>query len=526
MSSAADMWRKRLESGEEHVVPGPLRAAMKFLLDAQIRGEGWAGYPHLPADLHVTAQVVTAARLFRHQAADVATGNAAVWIGSAFPSLDTTEDLISLLAVVEGQSDGTDTDGLRGKLAVNLGNGDPSTVLLARALLAAEHWPHVARATARPWVDRVLGRQLSDGSWSSAHLAEESVPVTAWAVRALAPWRDRREVATAADRGLTYLRSVLGKQGWTSPALTGTYVLTVVLRALATGSGQAELSEEGLDRLRLLQGPDGGWGGGPGEPSSSEHTAAAVIALAEFEAFRFVSLRLTRLTVAELQSELSELAKKQAVVNANIDAWVEERAGKILADRNRLQQRVDDLQASLKNARMIRRTVLLNLLKRSSVSAAKARRITVTGLMALLVVGMVVTWLNAIAMDRFGVVLRYGIAGVDASVTIALGYLIVRAEWRESHAVDGMAASFLMIDFIEMTDGLSARDSQELAYGLIREGAELPYDYAYRFFQEYIYRRKFPLIRMRQLDNWITAYLKADGKTRKEFLAHLRETLS
>ena len=213
------MWLNRLDAGEEHVIPGALQAAMKFLLEAQIHGEGWAGYPCLPADLHVTAQVVTAVRLFRQQATDVAAGNAAVWIRTKASSPDTAEALISLLAVAEGPLDGSHTDDLRAELAEKLKNGDPSTVILARALLVAERWPETARETARPWVERVIGRQQSDGSWPSAHLAEESVPVTAWAVRALAPWRDRPDVAMAADRGLAYLRSVLQEQGWTSPTL-------------------------------------------------------------------------------------------------------------------------------------------------------------------------------------------------------------------------------------------------------------------------------------------------------------------
>ena len=83
-----------------------------------------------------------------------------------------------------------------------------------------------------------------------------------------------------------------------------------------------------------------------------------------------------------------------------------------------------------------------------------------------------------------------------------------------------------MVDYMEATDGISARDRQDFAFELIRESAELPSDYAYRSFRDFIYHKRYPLIIRQQLENWLAEYLEADEKARKEFLSQLRQTIS
>lgn len=518
MNPDAEEWLKRLRTGEEHVVPSPLHRAMTFLLDARNPDEGWAEYLHLPTNLQVTAEAITALRFFRRSAADVAAANAAVWVRRTHGSRETAEDLIALLAVAgtEGQPDGAYADRLSGNLAERI--TEVSTVLLARALLAAETQPE----TARPWLEELLARQRGDGSWQSARRADEAIPVTAWAVRALAAWRALPDAARAADRGLAYLRLILRERGWASPALANTYVLAIVTRALATGSGDPELSEEGLNRLRRRQRPDGGWGAGPGEPPSAEQTAAAVIAFAECGAFQYVPLRSARQAVSELTAAQAELARRHESLESDMDARVEERAAYILADRDRLQRRVNELQKDVDGLR--------GLISAANVDPpeTKVHRGTIytTLLSVALSVGAAAT--TGLIANRSGkqswLVTSVYIGALVITIVTAVGVYLVRPGLASIES--GLAGSRLVDAFMTASEPLTARERQDVAYELIREGAELPADYARRFFQEWFYRRELDPSVAQALRRWIEDYVGADEGTRKEFLSRLRKTVA
>lgn len=466
-----------------------------------------------------------------------------MWVRTACGSRNTAEDLVALLTVagLEGQAD------IAERLRERFERVDKlSTIVLAQALLAAETW----RENVRPWVDELLRRQRSDGSWKSARLAEESVAVTAWAVRALSPWRDEASIAQAADHGLAYLRSTLCDLGWDSPALASTYVLTAVLRALATGLGDPALSENGLHRLRQSQRADGGWGGGPGEPSSSEHTAAAVIALAESDAFRYVPARPALRAVSEMSGALDELNRRQKATAADIEAQVEDRAAQILADRDRLRKEIDDLrkvadllrvqipiEGSAENPYPANRRNALYPASRSSADPYRASRSSVTVLRSVLAV--VITAVGTAVAGIFANSLTTGMSGtslllVGISVLGSIGVLFLspkvldRARSRQALHLSsiGTAASELMDGFVVCTEELTARELQDVAYELISEGAELPRDYARRFFRERFYRQNPDPTATQWLRTWMEDYVNANEDVRKEFLSRLRKTVS
>jgi hypothetical protein len=525
VTSDAEDWLTRLRTGEEHVVPGPLRRAMTFLLEAQNPGEGWGDYPNLPTDLQVTAQVIAALRTFRRSKADVAAANAAAWTHATHGSCDTADDLIALLSIAgtEGRAEGSYADRLGDDLGGRIAT--VSTGLLARALPAAG----TARETARPWLDELLARQRGDGSWQSAGHAG-SIPVTACAVRALAPWRSLPHVAKAADRGLAYLRAVLGERGWDSPALTTTYVLTLVIRALATGTSDSALVEEGLGRLREYQRPDGGWGGGPGEPSSAEQTAAAVIAFAESEAFRYVPLRTARQAVSELTASLADLARRHEALDSQIDARVEERAGRILADRDRLQRRLDDHR---RTSDAPREQADAPTEAWSRIGGEILSWLRSEAFFFLLVSGSVVVsmaWAIPYVFRINSIVIRTVVIVVLALVAIfmlavsGLGFVTGLKSSRSS--LTGTEAGRLVDGFMRASERLSVGDRQDVAYELVKEGAELPADYARRLFQEWVYRNELDTAVAQDLLRWMDDYVSAGEETRKEFLSRLRKAVA
>ena len=61
------------------------------------------------------------------------------------------------------------------------------------------------QATRQMYVDRILSRQLSDGSWSLSGEGSGDVDVTAMALQALSRYTDQAAVKTGVDRALSWL---------------------------------------------------------------------------------------------------------------------------------------------------------------------------------------------------------------------------------------------------------------------------------------------------------------------------------
>lgn len=521
----------RLRAGEEHFAPGPLRDALRFLLREQNPDKGWASHRGLPLDLRITAEVVTALRLFKEDAADMAAGNAAVTVQDHSASATALHELTSLVMIAN--ADGGDGPAPPGdRLADRLAEREPSTSALAQALLAAEPWRD--RGLARPWMERLLGRQQSDGSWSAAGDPQGSPVATAWAVRALQAWLYEPDAARAAERGLARLRSVLREHGWDSPALSGTYALCAVLRAMATGAGRDDgLCDEGLERLWSSQRPDGGWGGGPDEPSNAEHTAVAVLALAEFDSFRFVPLRSARRALGELTAALSAAEERSRASDVEIDARVEERAKQILADRNRLRKEVarqERIIASLSGAEarptampyveMSKNLTLISRASKGIESPHFALAVIATAAFATFLAFQNTEKESDPAYAIIFTILSFFFTTFALSISIAI-FRQIASSRRSKHP--SSASQHLLKSFMEATSKLPPSQREDLTYELTAESAGLPVEFTERRLLTYIARRNFLPETMGALSHWIDEYLSASDQTREGFLERLRE---
>ncbi len=181
---------------------------------------------------------------------------------------------------------------------------DTPGALLALAKLGAIDGPTERAACAgAAWL---LGLQNRDGGiptfcrgWGALPFDRSSPDLTAHTLRAWSAWRvqfpDRPRLERAIARAIHFLRKCQRPDGAWVPLwfgnehapreenpLYGTAHVALALREIsAAGYTEATpLARRGEAYLTASQNPDGGWGGAPGTPSTTEETALAVEALA------------------------------------------------------------------------------------------------------------------------------------------------------------------------------------------------------------------------------------------------------
>ncbi len=153
----------------------------------------------------------------------------------------------------------------------------------------------------------LMGLQNRDGGiptfcrgWGNLPFDRSSPDLTAHTLRAWSAWRthvesaDRGSLETAMRRALDFLKKEQRKDGSWLPLwfgnehvpgeenpLYGTAQVVIALREVAEAgfSAAGDLAKKGVAWLTSAQNHDGGWGGAPGAPSSTEETALAVEAL-------------------------------------------------------------------------------------------------------------------------------------------------------------------------------------------------------------------------------------------------------
>jgi squalene-hopene/tetraprenyl-beta-curcumene cyclase len=188
----------------------------------------------------------------------------------------------------------------------DLPGGVPDADDTPGALLALRHLGDIddrTRAAAASGVRWLLGLQNADGGmptfcrgWGKLPFDRSSPDLTAHALRAWQAWVDdlppslARRVHAGIKRAQGYLAAVQAPDGHWSPLWFGnqhrkeednpTYGTSRVLRAAGNPEAGLGVLSRAIGWLLEAQNPDGGWGGGPGTPSTIEETALAVEALA------------------------------------------------------------------------------------------------------------------------------------------------------------------------------------------------------------------------------------------------------
>lgn len=530
--SAAE-WLGRLAPAEEHLVPADLRRAASFLRGHRNPDEGWGDHPRLPTDIQVTAQVITALQALRDPKAGELVAGVAAWARDRYADRPptTAQDAIGLLtlATADQDLDGHYPQRLRtvlGAAMARLDSDRVSTPTLAQAVLAAEPWTEEHRQRARPWARELARRGQGADAWHRSGLPEESLAVTSLAVRALAPWRDGDQKAAKAVRhGLEHLRSHLLAQGWESSTLSGTYALTLVLRALATDpEGAPELLEEGVDLLRSRQGSDGGWTGGtPGSgPSSIEHTAVAVTALVESGACRYVPMPAAGSVIRELRTELEEVARRRAALEQDIEEQIDERLGKAAAERRQLRRRLQETEAELERVREREKL-------RDSVPEPRAVPVWPTWRQRrtwVLAGGALFSFAAVLIADKAGAPGWAPAAGILITSVLLSVMLVPRArtkpEPQPPESPSARRAARLAEEFMDATASLPSSVREEFVYRLARESNDLPAELYLRFLIELTSQLKIDRDSERQLHRWTEQYALIEPHNRHTLISRLR----
>jgi hypothetical protein len=337
-------WLGRFAGREIHFIPDDLAKAGQFLVDAHIPGEGWGDYPGVSPNLHPTAQAISALRALRHPREPELASRAAAWAIGQFGDdpPGSGQDIIDLLVVLaaSGELASEFVTRLYGVLQGLLGEGTDdheSTRLLAQVILLAEWWPDDHRAVVSPWAEELVRRSRGVHAWHTTAGATDSVPLTAWAVRALTGWRHLPQAPEAIDRGIVHLHECLRRAGRDPDASMSPYVLGLVVRALAGDTGWApDVTRRYRARLRAGQLPDGGWGAGWQAGVSTEHTGMAVVALVESGCCRYMPSEDAR----DLVTELEQVTKRLHAMEQNKEATI--RADRTLATERSVKKQASE----------------------------------------------------------------------------------------------------------------------------------------------------------------------------------------
>lgn len=538
-------WLDQLIVAEEHLIPADLRKAAEFLRSTRNPGEGWGDYPRVSTDLNVTAQVISALQTLRHPKVRELAASVAAWAHRHYEEQPptTAQDAIALLvlATADQETEGSYTEELRASLRTALKYLDSdrlSTLTLAQAVLATELWPDEYKNRAQPWVQELVQRGQGADAWNKAGLPEESLPVTALAVRALAPWRLHNSVAAVMQRGLEHLRSHLFAHGWASPALSGTYVLSLVLRALVCDTdSEPELSEEGLGLLRSRQRSDGGWTGTEASHGSSsvEHTAAAITALAESGCCRYVPLLGTRGVIRQLTKSLDEVTQLEAALQEDIEGQVEERVGQAISERDQLRKRLKNRETEIKSqeAEIVRLREFVSELERPpKTRSTLGLPVPLRPRWLVLIVQTVSIAAIAVAtiVKNFtisGRILLYVVGAITLVLSVPLLFWYIRSDvpTSPSESPSARRSRRLVEEFMDATEDLPASTREELVYRLAREGTDLPPGLFLRFLTELTNQLRIDRDTNRRLRGWIEKFAEIEPQDRHALISQLRRAV-
>ena len=184
-----------------------------------------------------------------------------------------------------------------------LPGGVPDADDTAGALLALRNLGEIdeeVRTAARNGIRWLISLQNSDGGiptfcrgWGKLPFDRSGSDLTAHAISAWRAWLPdledplRSRTRRAIHHAISFLQRTQSPDGSWKPLWFGnehtpdegnpTY--GTARTAIALGKSEASMFSRSVRWLRMAQNPDGGWGGAPGTPSSTEETALAVHAL-------------------------------------------------------------------------------------------------------------------------------------------------------------------------------------------------------------------------------------------------------
>jgi hypothetical protein len=93
---------------------------------------------------------------------------------------------------------------------------------------------------------------------------------------------------------------------------------------------------EGVDVILGKMNNDGSWGGGAGEPGTTEATGLCLLALVAAGENKYVPARLARAAVTEMQDHLDEAIGERDRLRQDVEKRVQDECGQVVGERNEL----------------------------------------------------------------------------------------------------------------------------------------------------------------------------------------------
>ncbi|WP_078940718.1 prenyltransferase/squalene oxidase repeat-containing protein [Streptomyces cellulosae] len=556
-SPHAPLWPDVVAEQEGTFIPAYLKKSVDYLVDSRESRKGWPPYVGLPSDLHSSSVVIAALRSLGDDSVGALIVDGAVYVRQVYgmrAKQAPIEELLDLIRVAHAEDRSSDyAKQLRGRLfasaqAVKDGNRSFSTAVASRALLESAAWEENSQL-AQPWQKALLDRQDAEtGGWPLVEDSNEvSITATAWAVRSLAI-ADSEGSEVAVSGGLQYIESLIRNRGWTDIFDSqGMYTVALVLQAVSsTQLGDQGIINDGVQLVRTRMNEDGGWGGGPGDPSGIEYTAAVVMALVESGENRFLPTRVVKEALADLQLGIREIVADRDSLRDAFERRVLEHCGHIKHERDGLQEKISQAESEAKALNKRLRELERNAaLYRHGLARIRTGRPLPKALLAAAAVTLVaivcapyffsdtiatiVSGTLAVLLVAGGVFYALGQRTIDQRRNLHRGLAFDEA------VMDLMASTPTLIhkrnmtrlldDFRYATENLPPGTREELVYRLLREGAHIPPDIGPRYIRELLLELHIPPRESQRLEVWLETIMILEPDGRRALLTQLRRVI-
>jgi hypothetical protein len=356
MTTSADTWLQQFSKRQQMFLGPDLNRAVRYLENARKPKEAWGPYPKLDCTLYHSCLAIEALYNSCDSRTTGIIADAALYMrreNQAHIKDLNIEDLTSLLLIArcekhpdeEYRSIILDKLSEAYRLLENTKDRVSVRTVCCTLLAVAKNDKSTAQWL-QGWTNWLLNIQRpEDGSWPIISGEPGSIIATALAVRALAHLNEAQTKA-AMRRGIEYLESSLGAED--KPNLGSrrdTFTQAIVLRSLAESSVQSyRYIQEGINELVNKINSDGGWGGGPQEPSSVEHTALCLLALVAAGETRFVPAHLAEAALSETLQISGQIRNELDRLKQDFDQQIQVHCGKVVEELDKLRQENGNLK--------------------------------------------------------------------------------------------------------------------------------------------------------------------------------------
>ncbi len=556
-------WLQQFEKKQHLCSAEKIKAAIDFLLQTRVERDGWGLYPGVPAELRFSALAVEALHRCGTGAPVIADVVLHYRTDLRLQSLGVPE-IVDLIAMARcevnpdaGYSEAA-VERLR-ELSTTIQQQPPaaSVVTFARGCIAlAGIQLKPATRLLMSWSKHLVDCQLPDGHWPASSGETSSLVATAFATRALSR-TGNKPAQDAAARGLDCLQRIVADTGWQGIGdKWGIYALAVVLHAVSEGARVPyKLIEDGAHTILRTMNADGGWGGGPGEPSNSECTAVTILALISTGANRFVPARLAEAAVRDGDRLITELVTDRDQLKADFDRKVQAQCGRILGDRDKLKTEVDQLQKQLASTKAaaeneaaavreklgaLRMEFSMQFAEQSARGQLGNRRRNRFESLAPILTSLLGIGLVLLIQLQIPTVWR---TGIEIVIMVVITSSLILWTYDKSHYLRAKVQEmfnlraaettvptrlfpkldYLRRNFFEISRGWPEPLVEEVVYRLYKEVSDMPPDIAARYTDDLLGRLRMPSDAASSLLRWMDLFVELGPTERRIVLNQIRD---